>query len=176
MSLKTFRPLDPRILAKILISLVHQITNGDCLLKFFLMGVVTFGGDGTLLRASRRFQKHVPPLLAVHMGTVGFLTSVDHLDHLRASIREVLSGVLHTSSISPFHQLFTKEGHFSVTPRLRLLSEIHSESGELLQSYHALNEISLHRYALARYKKAQKEELYHLYLCEELTQQVDLIL
>ena len=36
--------------------------------------VVCLGGDGTLLYASSLFQHLVPPIMAFHLGSLGFLT------------------------------------------------------------------------------------------------------
>lgn len=39
--------------------------------------VVVLGGDGTFLRAARRFVMHQVPLVGVNTGTLGFLTHID---------------------------------------------------------------------------------------------------
>ena len=36
--------------------------------------IVCLGGDGTLLYASSLFQQSVPPVMAFHLGSLGFLT------------------------------------------------------------------------------------------------------
>lgn len=36
--------------------------------------IVTLGGDGTVLYASWLFQKQAPPIVAFHLGSLGFLT------------------------------------------------------------------------------------------------------
>ncbi|KCV71902.1 hypothetical protein H696_01311 [Fonticula alba] len=36
--------------------------------------IVTLGGDGTVLRASSLFPRHMPPVLPLRLGTLGFLT------------------------------------------------------------------------------------------------------
>ncbi|QRV82617.1 ATP-NAD kinase [Ceratobasidium sp. AG-Ba] len=43
--------------------------------------VVTLGGDGTVLFASWLFQKIVPPILPFALGSLGFLTNFDFVDH-----------------------------------------------------------------------------------------------
>ncbi len=35
--------------------------------------IVTIGGDGTILYASSLFQTAVPPVISLHMGSLGFL-------------------------------------------------------------------------------------------------------
>ncbi|KAJ1514895.1 hypothetical protein HMI56_007159 [Coelomomyces lativittatus] len=39
--------------------------------------VITLGGDGTVLYTSWLFQKHVPPVIPFHLGSLGFLTVFD---------------------------------------------------------------------------------------------------
>lgn len=36
--------------------------------------IICLGGDGTLLYASHLFQQSVPPVMAFHLGSLGFLT------------------------------------------------------------------------------------------------------
>lgn len=43
--------------------------------------VVTLGGDGTILFTSWLFQKIVPPVLSFALGSLGFLTNFDFVDH-----------------------------------------------------------------------------------------------
>ncbi|KAJ3080082.1 NAD(+) kinase, partial [Rhizoclosmatium hyalinum] len=40
--------------------------------------VVTLGGDGTVLYSSSLFQERVPPIVAFHLGSLGFLTVFKH--------------------------------------------------------------------------------------------------
>ncbi|KAK9240939.1 ATP-NAD kinase-like domain-containing protein [Lipomyces kononenkoae] len=43
--------------------------------------VITLGGDGTVLYASRLFQRIVPPVLSFNLGSLGFLTKFDFTNH-----------------------------------------------------------------------------------------------
>ena len=54
---------------------------------------VVLGGDGTMLRALRRFLGTGVPVLGVNLGRVGFLTSVE-ADDLEAGVRRAFEGDL----------------------------------------------------------------------------------
>ncbi len=53
--------------------------------------IISVGGDGTFLRASRHAFKRSVPVLGINVGTLGFLTVVD-TDTMFESIDEVLGG------------------------------------------------------------------------------------
>ena len=53
--------------------------------------IICLGGDGTLLYASSLFQQSVPPLMAFHMGSLGFLTPFE-LDNFQEQVANVLDG------------------------------------------------------------------------------------
>src|SRR6185503_3767640 len=55
--------------------------------------VVVLGGDGTMLRALRRFLGTGIPVLGVNLGRVGFLTSIEAED-LEAGVRRAFAGDL----------------------------------------------------------------------------------
>nr|XP_037282941.1 NAD kinase-like isoform X1 [Rhipicephalus microplus] len=72
--------------------------------------IICLGGDGTLLYASSLFQQSVPPVMAFHMGSLGFLTPFD-FDNFQDKVNNVL------------------EGHAALTLRSRLKCSIYrSES------------------------------------------------
>src|SRR5437764_7990509 len=54
---------------------------------------VVLGGDGTMLRALRRFLGTGVPVLGVNLGRVGFLTSIE-ADALEDGLRRVFAGEL----------------------------------------------------------------------------------
>lgn len=56
--------------------------------------IVTFGGDGTVLRAASLFKLHgsVPPILSFSMGTLGFLSEWNFGEHKRAWREVYMSG------------------------------------------------------------------------------------
>lgn len=54
------------------------IDNGpDAYYAADIDGIVVLGGDGTVLRAARQYGQRKRPVMAVNMGTVGFLSSID---------------------------------------------------------------------------------------------------
>lgn len=53
--------------------------------------IVCLGGDGTLLYASSLFQQSVPPIMAFHMGSLGFLTPFE-VGNFEEQITNVLEG------------------------------------------------------------------------------------
>jgi NAD+ kinase len=54
--------------------------------------IVVLGGDGTLLSIARLMRSRSVPLFGVNMGTLGFLTEVNHLDAKR-TLDSLLDGV-----------------------------------------------------------------------------------
>nr|CAH7738889.1 unnamed protein product [Callosobruchus chinensis] len=55
--------------------------------------IVCLGGDGTLLYASQLFQQSVPPVMAFHLGSLGFLTPF-RFDNFQEQVNNVLEGKL----------------------------------------------------------------------------------
>ncbi|XP_050308463.1 NAD kinase-like isoform X2 [Anthonomus grandis grandis] len=53
--------------------------------------IVCLGGDGTLLYASQLFQQSVPPVMAFHLGSLGFLTPF-RFDNFQQQVNNVLEG------------------------------------------------------------------------------------
>lgn len=49
--------------------------------------IICLGGDGTLLYASHLFQQSVPPVMAFHLGSLGFLTPFQ-FDNFQVNIIE----------------------------------------------------------------------------------------
>lgn len=54
--------------------------------------IVCLGGDGTLLYASLLFQQSVPPVMAFHLGSLGFLTPFE-FDNFQEQVTNVLEGM-----------------------------------------------------------------------------------
>lgn len=53
--------------------------------------IICLGGDGTLLYASSLFQQSVPPVMAFHLGSLGFLTPFK-FDNFQDQVTNVLEG------------------------------------------------------------------------------------
>ena len=60
---------------------------------------IVLGGDGTMLRALRRFLGTGVPVIGVNYGRVGFLTAIA-ADELEAGVRRVLAGEYRTFELS----------------------------------------------------------------------------
>ncbi|KCV69976.1 hypothetical protein H696_03441 [Fonticula alba] len=89
--------------------------------------VVAIGGDGTLLHVSSLFQgSPVPPVMALSMGTLGFLMPF-RVDSFGSILRQAL------------------EEPVAFVPRMRLHCTIVDADGKVKDEYHALNETTLHR-------------------------------
>lgn len=92
---------------------------------------VSFGGDGTFLRAAHLCRDGGVPVLGVNLGRLGFLAEVER-DDLHAAMAAVA------------------EGAFEVEDRHTLQVEAHGPEGEQLASCWALNEVSIEKSARQR--------------------------
>ncbi|CAG2165483.1 unnamed protein product [Oppiella nova] len=90
--------------------------------------IICLGGDGTLLYASSLFQQSVPPVMAFHMGSLGFLTPFE-FDNFQDQVSNVLEGnhlphclpnTAHTLVILTHESYYTTSGHAALTLRSRL--------------------------------------------------------
>jgi len=92
--------------------------------------LIVLGGDGTLLAAARLVHERDVPLLAVNLGSLGFLTEVT-LDEMYRALEDVLADK---------HRLESR----------RMLDAEVQRGGKAIARYRALNDIVLHKAALAR--------------------------
>jgi NAD+ kinase len=92
--------------------------------------IVTFGGDGTILRAARMAATQGTPILTVNMGRFGFLAEAQP-DEVVAVLPTILSG------------------DFWLEERIMLHTELHRE-GERQASYEALNDVVIGHAVMSR--------------------------
>ena len=96
-----------------------------------LDGLVTLGGDGTLLRGARFLDGHDIPILGVNLGRLGFLTSCQSED-FEAAIRNLASG------------------EYVAQPRMALSASAIDPAGKVRKQWRALNDFVLHKGGFAR--------------------------
>lgn len=92
--------------------------------------LLTFGGDGTLLRGARLLEGAPTPILGINVGRVGFLTTASALN-----LDRVLDAVA--------------RGAYAIEPRLALATTIEEQSGGQPQPI-ALNDVVVHKGGVAR--------------------------
>jgi NAD+ kinase len=98
--------------------------------------LVTFGGDGTLLRGARLLGGRDIPILGVNFGRVGFLTSV-----ARDGAQEAL--------------LAFAAGEYRLSPRSALRATVRAPDGSARGEHLALNDVVLHKGGVARVVRFQ---------------------
>ncbi|MDX2261917.1 MAG: NAD(+)/NADH kinase [Gemmatimonadales bacterium] len=98
--------------------------------------LVTFGGDGTLLRGARQLQGREVPILGVNFGRVGFLTSV-----ARDGVVDALAAIA--------------AGEHRLSPRAVLQATITDADGIVVAEQSALNDVVLHKGGVARVVRFQ---------------------
>ncbi|MDB4870669.1 MAG: inorganic polyphosphate/ATP-NAD kinase, partial [Gemmatimonadales bacterium] len=96
-----------------------------------LDGLVTLGGDGTLLRGARFLDGRDIPILGVNLGRLGFLTSCQSED-FEAALRNLSSG------------------DYVAQPRMALSARVIDQSGQARKQWRALNDFVLHKGGFAR--------------------------
>lgn len=96
-----------------------------------LDALISFGGDGTLLRGARLLAGRETPILGVNLGRVGFLTT---------ATRESLDGALES--------LVT--GKFEIERRQALRAGIRDAEGETRSTQVAMNDVTVHKGGVAR--------------------------
>ncbi|HEX3534273.1 MAG TPA: NAD(+)/NADH kinase [Gemmatimonadaceae bacterium] len=96
-----------------------------------LDGLVTLGGDGTLLRGARFLDGRDIPILGVNLGRLGFLTSCQSED-FEAALRNLASG------------------DYVAQPRMALNARVIDQAGQPRKQWRALNDFVLHKGGFAR--------------------------
>ena len=93
--------------------------------------LLSFGGDGTLLRGARLLEGRGVPILGVNLGKVGFLTSVSRHD-LPAALDALVSG------------------RYTTEPRQALKATVLEANGQATPLDLALNDVVVHKGGVAR--------------------------
>lgn len=96
-----------------------------------LDALITFGGDGTLLRGARLLGGRETPILGVNLGRVGFLTT---------ATRETLDAALEA----------LVSGKFEIERRQALRAAIRDAEGETRSTQMAMNDVTVHKGGVAR--------------------------
>lgn len=87
--------------------------------------IVVVGGDGTILSAARRLQRHAVPLLGINLGTKGFMADLEPEDYACV--------------------LQAARGEYTLSKRMKLDVSL-LRGGEVLVQDQALNDVVLHGY------------------------------
>lgn len=95
--------------------------------------LVTFGGDGTFIRGVRILEGAKVPVVGVNFGEFGFLTQTHHDNFEKTFV--------------PF-----LKGDFRIDERTKLKAEVHRK-GKVEATTHALNDVVLHTFGIARIAK-----------------------
>lgn len=93
--------------------------------------LLSFGGDGTLLRGARMFEDRGVPILGVNLGKVGYLTSVS-----RDAMPDALDAIV--------------AGRYVQEPRQALKAVIQDVEGHFTPLELALNDVVVHKGGVAR--------------------------
>jgi NAD+ kinase len=96
-----------------------------------LDALITFGGDGTLLRGARLLGGRETPILGVNLGRVGFLTTATR-ESLDAALESLVSG------------------KFEIERRQALRAAIRDAEGETRSTQMAVNDVTVHKGGVAR--------------------------
>ena len=96
-----------------------------------LDALITFGGDGTLLRGARLLAGRETPILGVNLGRVGFLTTAT-----RESLEPALESLV--------------TGKFLIERRQALRAAIRDAEGETRSTQMAVNDVIVHKGGVAR--------------------------
>jgi NAD+ kinase len=96
-----------------------------------LDALLTFGGDGTLLRGARLLADRQTCILGVNLGRVGFLTTAT-----LATLGPALDALV--------------AGDYTVERRTALVAEICASQGDVRHSQTALNDVAIHKGGVAR--------------------------
>ncbi|XP_006732500.1 NAD kinase isoform X1 [Leptonychotes weddellii] len=113
--------------------------------------IICLGGDGTLLYASSLFQGSVPPVMAFHLGSLGFLTPFN-FENFQSQVTQVIQGNAAVVLRSRLKVRVVKElrGKKMVVPNGisengLLAADLDAEVGKQVMQYQVLNEVVIDR-------------------------------
>lgn len=100
--------------------------------------ILSFGGDGTLLRTARYIGTRAIPILGIKLGRVGFLTSAmpDQIDDVVAALAR---------------------GEYTIESRTMITATITTADGKIYEGGAALNDVVVHKGGVARVVRLQVE-------------------
>ncbi len=107
---------------------VHTLTRNEIPAQVEML--VVLGGDGTLLAAARALNRKPVPILAVNLGSLGFLTALT-LEEMYPALEAVL------------------KGDYRAERRVQIEGEL-IRADEVITSFLALNDVVLNKGAIAR--------------------------
>ncbi|NXS26486.1 NADK kinase, partial [Pomatostomus ruficeps] len=112
--------------------------------------IICLGGDGTLLYASSLFQGSVPPVMAFHLGSLGFLTPFN-FENFQSQVTQVIEGNAALVLRSRLKVKVVKE-HREKVPVQNGIEEngvvsanLEKEVGKQIMQYQVLNEVVVDR-------------------------------
>ncbi|KAI5252945.1 Nad Kinase [Manis pentadactyla] len=112
--------------------------------------IICLGGDGTLLYASSLFQGSVPPVMAFHLGSLGFLTPFN-FENFQSQVTQVIEGNAAVALRSRLKVRVVKElrGKAVVPNGVNgngvLAADMGPEVGKQVVQYQVLNEVVIDR-------------------------------
>ncbi|XP_074162633.1 NAD kinase isoform X3 [Sminthopsis crassicaudata] len=113
--------------------------------------IICLGGDGTLLYASSLFQGSVPPVMAFHLGSLGFLTPFN-FENFQSQVTQVIEGNAAIVLRSRLKVKVVKEFREKKTTLQNGIEEngvlpagLEKESNRLMMHYQVLNEVVIDR-------------------------------
>ncbi|KAJ8257608.1 hypothetical protein GJAV_G00187630 [Gymnothorax javanicus] len=109
--------------------------------------IICLGGDGTLLYASSLFQASVPPVMAFHLGSLGFLTPFS-FDSYQTQLTQIIEGNAALVLRSRLKVTVVKESRDrkgGMEENCLILTNGEAETGRKTMQYQVLNEVVVDR-------------------------------
>ncbi|XP_035237413.1 LOW QUALITY PROTEIN: NAD kinase [Anguilla anguilla] len=109
--------------------------------------IICLGGDGTLLYASSLFQESVPPVMAFHLGSLGFLTPFK-FDTYQSQVTQVIEGnaaIVLRSRLKVRVVKECRERKSGVDEQGVILTNGEADTGRTTMQYQVLNEVVVDR-------------------------------